>query len=177
MKIFKNKKVYFLILVGLITLICIIKIKTRVVRDSENIQVVKIKKTVNELLGDIYTDVDNGAPRQILIDKIYKATTEAKSLLNKNESKTYLDLGKAYEVATLLGVGGAADAALESYNEYCKLEPNNPDCYTTLAKFLLLDVTRKKEALILARTALRLSRSAQETKTINELIAYMETLK
>lgn len=177
MKYFKSKKVYFLILACLISFVCISKyIKSFILDKNIEVSKIEIKKS-DEMLSDIYEDAKNGVDKKVLIDKVYNAISAARLSIDKNNTQTYLDLGKTYEVAALFGIDNAKDLALQTYNEYCKLEPNNPDCYTTLAKFLLLDVTRKKEAIILAKTALRLSRSTQETKTINELITYMENLK
>lgn len=180
MKVVKNQKVYFLILIlfFLFFFTYVIYNTKSIIKENKNRQDIQIERNVvDELIFDIYKDVDDGASRQVTTDKVFTLVEKAKSLINKNETQTYLDLGKAYEVGALLGMDNASDLALQTYNEYCKLEPNNPDCYTTLAKFLLLDKSRKKESLALVKIALTLSRSEEETKSISELVAYIENLK
>ncbi len=184
MRVIKNQKVYFLILIliFLFFFTYVIYNTKSIIKENKNRQGIQIKiqierNLVDELIFDIYKDVDDGASRQATTDKVFTLVEKAKSLINKNETQTYLDLGKAYEIGALLGMDNASDLALQTYNEYCKLEPNNPDCYTTLAKFLLLDKSRKKESLALVKIALTLSRSEEETKSISELFAYIENLK
>lgn len=191
-----NKKIYFLIVILLGALIFFVnseRQKSMAIREKINLENIKLEedrkqKEILELekqnnfnleasVADIYESIKIGSDKSVILDKAYAMIAKAKSEEDIADTKSFLDLGKAYEVAALVGVPGASELAFTNYNKYCNLEPKDSACYITLAKFLLLDKTKKKEALRIIRFAIPLSKNEEETKNIKDIIAYINSIK
>lgn len=192
----KNKKIYFLIILLLSVLAIFINSeRQRNIISKERIRLENIKleeerkqKEILELekqnnfnldlsVAEIYESIKNGADKNIILDKAYQMIAKAKSKEDITNPKSFLDLAKTYEVAALVGVSGASELAFTNYNKYCNLDPKNSDCYISLSKFLLLDKTKNKEALRIIKLALPFSKSEEETKSIKDMITYINSLK
>lgn len=132
-----------------------------------------IDENIDELMSLVKTNQD----KNVIFDKAYEIIAKAKNREDMLNSKSYLDLGKAYEVAALVGVPGASELAFTNYNKYCNLEPKDSTCYITLAKFLLLDKSKNKEALRIIKFAIPLAKDDAEKKIIQDIIDYIKSLK
>jgi hypothetical protein len=188
----KNKKIYILIIILLSIIITfVIKEKQNLLQEKNRLEMIKSEQervirlelekknifNLEESTNDIYSSIKNGDDKNIILDKAYALISKAKKREDVLNSKSYLDLGKAYEIGALVGVSGASDLAFTNYNKYCELEPKDSNCYITLAKFLLLDKSKKKEALRIIKLALPFSKNEEETKNIKDIINYISALK
>ena len=185
----KNKNIYFLILI----LICSLSFfaylynqKRLAERESVRLENIKIEEnkileiekknnmSIDEDISELLIMVKNNQDKNIIFDKAYEIIAKAKKKEDTLNSKSYLDLGKAYEVAGLIGITGASDLAFTNYNKYCNLEPKDSTCYITLAKFLLLDKSKNKEALRIVKFAIPLAKDDTEKKMIQDIIDYIK---
>lgn len=138
----------------------------------EEERVAKQELTADELLNALSKATETGASqdeiRGMLNFLLFKAEGEATT----TDPKSYGTLGRSYEAAFLLGDMNADQKAMEAYIIYCKLSPNDPECYAHLARFIGLDQTKREEAVIYAKKALSLSRTEEEAMSYNELVEY-----
>jgi hypothetical protein len=184
----KNKNIHFLILSALISLFFIsflnqkyikneIVIKNKIDTETNIASAKNIKEASTEsLIQDIQIDIKNNVDKEIVKEKIIYTIQKAEERKDKNISSTYLTLGHTYEIAFISGFPNSGSKALEAYNQYCLLDPNNTNCYATIARFLILDKNRKKEAIVFAKKALELAKDEQETENYNKLLNYIENL-
>jgi Ca2+/Na+ antiporter len=188
----KSKKIYILILVLLACILFFLnverqkqvqaqeKVRLDVIKLEEDKKIQVEKKnnmSVEDSINDLYSSIKNSDSKNIIFDKSYEIIAKAKKNEDVSNSKSYLDIGKAYEVAALVGVPGASELALSNYNKYCNLEPKDSVCYITLAKFLLLDKSKTKETLKIIKQAVPLAKDEVEEKLIAEIISYINSIK
>lgn len=188
----KSKKIYFLIL----TLICsllffaysynqkrliereIVRLENIKIEENRLLQIEKKNNmSVEDEINVLFELIKSNQDKNIIFDKAYEIIAKAKNREDVLVSKSYLDIGKAYEVAALVGIPGASELAFTNYNKYCNLEPKDSTCYITLAKFLLLDKSKNKESLRIIRLAIPLAKDDAEKKMIQDIIDYIKSLK
>ncbi len=189
----KSKKMYILIVLSFLCLFILSYLNTKYLTNVNTKNNSEISDDINKtnknlvmgaekeastesLIQDIQIDIKNNIDKEIIKEKILYTIQKAEERKDKNLSISYLDLGHVYEIAFVSGYSEAGSKALESYNQYCLLEPNDANCYATVARFLIIDKNRKKEAIIFAKKALELSKDGQETENYNKLLNYIEKL-
>ncbi|MDQ5957275.1 MAG: hypothetical protein QG614_250 [Patescibacteria group bacterium] len=184
---FKNKKVSLVVLFSILSLTLLYflgnfnKNNQIVSSNKENINTDtssnNIKnENVENMLQNFSIMIDNGSDNNTLLEYYQYMITVANTKLNKSETITYLNLAKVYEAGYLTGLLTDRDYVLNAYYEYCKLEPNEPECYASIARFLALDKIQKDEAYKFANRALELAKSEQDIVKYNALIEYISKL-
>lgn len=90
--------------------------------------------------------------------------------LDVKDKNTYLLLGNIYEIGFVIGVPDADKFALKSYNKYCELDLNNPECYLVLGKFVSLDKNRHKQAVEYIENAMLLTSDINKREEYQKLL-------
>ncbi len=110
---------------------------------------------------------------QNIVDYITLMHDMVESRLDKNNPKSYADYARVREIQYTLKLSTDDQYVLSAYYEYCALAPSDPECYAMIARFLMTDMTKRDEALKLAKKALELSRNAKEIEGYNSLVEYI----
>ena len=139
---------------------------------AEEAKVAKQDLSAEELLSALSKSAEGGASPQELSSIVTFLLFKAENEATTTNPKSYGVLGRSYEAAFLLGSINADQKAMAAYIVYCKLAPNDPECYASLARFIGLDATKKEDALKYAQKALSLSKTHDEAVVYNELVNY-----
>ena len=185
------KRLYALIVVSVLALIAIIYFlnieKSREIiaaRNSKSLsdsfitkkpdQVATTKEeNIENMLQNLQLKLSNKLPESEILEYMSYMEKVGLAKLSTTTPKSYSDMGKIYEAAFVLGITKDASLAINNYNYYCKLEPTDPECYATIARFLSLDKNNKKQALEYAKKALELSKSDMDIAVYNALVEYI----
>lgn len=145
------------------------------VKPNQNSQSVENinKESVDNVLQNFEIKVKNNEDRGSLIEYYQYMVIVATQKLSKDNSISYLNLAKVYEAGYVTGLLADQNYVLNGYYEYCKLEPNEPECYASIARFLALDKKNKDEALKFANRALDLAKSESDIAKYNSLVEYI----
>ena len=154
----------------------------------------KEKESVENMLQDLQIKIQNKESQENILLYVQNIIAKANSNLNKDNTKSYLDLAKVYEAAYVINTLKDKNYALDTYYEYCRLEPNDPECYASIARFMIADRDNytenakekdsinnpkkisnktKDEILKFANKALTLARSEKEIDVYNSLVEYI----
>ena len=154
----------------------------------------KEKESIENMLQDLQIKIQNKESQENILLYVQNMIAKANSNLSRDNTKSYLDLAKAYEAAYVIDILKDKNYALNTYYEYCKLEPNDPECYASIARFMIADRDNytenakekdtinnpkkisnktKDEILKFANKALTLARSEKEISVYNSLVEYI----
>ncbi len=139
---------------------------------SKEDKIVKQDLSARELLGVLSKSSEAGASAEELSSILNFLLFKAESEATTSNPRSFDILGRSYEAAFLMGTVNADQKAMAAYIVYCKLAPNDPECYADLARFIGLDSTKKPQALEYAKKALSLSKTQDEAMVYNELVEY-----
>lgn len=173
---FKNKKIYFLIFVSIISIFLLSYFNLKTVKEniSDSVEVENIKQeSVENMLQNLEIKIKNNESQQNLLEYLNYMINISTQKLSTSTPKSYLDLAKVYEAGYITNLLPNKGNVLNNYYNYCKLEPNDPECYASIARFMALDRSQKDDALKFANRALELARNEQEISSYNALVEYI----
>ena len=107
-----------------------------------------------------------------ILNRLREIIQIEESKLNTNDKTSYLRIGQVCELLFTINNDTAwSDCAAKRYDEYCAFDINNSECYYTLAKFMLIDNSRRTEAEILIKKAIELAKTKEEIEKYERLIS------
>ncbi len=172
------RNIFRLLVVAFISVLLIICFYLAKEKNILNLGISKEEKagrqdlSAEELLGVLSKSAEAGSSREELASILNFLLFKAEGEATTTNPKSFDILGRSYEAAFLMGTVNADQKAMAAYIVYCKLAPNDPECYADLARFIGLDSSKKLEALEYAKKALSLSRTEGEVTVYNELVEY-----
>ena len=134
-------------------------------------------ENIENMLQNLEIKLKASSSRQDISDYLKYMQKVVSANLSTTSPKTFLDYARVEEAVFTLGFSSSTDQVLNDYVAYCKLDPNNPECYASIARFLITNKDNKKEALKYANKALELATSQEEIVKYNGLIEYISNLK
>ena len=176
--LFKNKRLVFLLFIT--CLLSFVNLTKDTVITSTDKDLINVDTTYNDNVENRIQSfqiklLSTSTPlsKSEITIELKTLTDFAISKATTSNPKSFFDLARAYEIATILGVEGAGDNAYTNYVKYCELDPLNSECYAAIAKFLALDDNQKKNALRFAQKALNLSKTKEDALKYNALVEYL----
>jgi energy-coupling factor transporter transmembrane protein EcfT len=145
-------------------------------KDAMN-AVTQNKTDIDSKLMELARQIQRGQDGTSTLSQLEGILNVAKNQATDTDPNSYLELARVYESAAVLGVQGAADLTMISYSKFCLLRPSDPECYASIARFLILDKTNKEIALKYAQKALTFATGTEANlEKYKSLVEYISKL-